>query len=96
MRKVVRAIATVLICAFCAGVTGCGKPVLRIADASLGDYYTEQEFKKLSPEQREEYCAELARQDSLYKAELGEAREAMDALQARGRSMRSSRDTVQT
>ena len=54
--------------------SGCGKPVLRIADASLGDYYTDKEWKKLSQEQRDEYCAELARQDSLYRAEIEEAR----------------------
>ena len=39
---------------------GCGKPVLRVADASLGDYYTQEEYQKLRKEQREEYCRELA------------------------------------
>jgi nucleoid-associated protein YgaU len=66
---------------------GCGKPVLRVADASLGDYYSDQEFRRLNREQREEYCNDLANQDSLYldeiregTAELAEAREHRDAL----------------
>ena len=63
---------------------GCGKPVLRLADASLGDYYTAEEFKKLRDEQRHEYCRELAEQDSIYRETIVEAREAasMDAARA--------------
>jgi len=94
LRKFAGVVSSALICVFCAGVSGCGKPVLRIADASLGDYYTEQEFKKLSQEQREEYCAELARQDSLYKAEIADTRDAMDALKVRGRSLRAEGDSL--
>ena len=73
---------------------GCGKPVLRVADASIGDYYTEKEFKKLSREQRDEYCAELTRQDSAYKAEIAETREALDALRSRSRSLRAEGDSL--
>ncbi len=63
---------------------GCGKPVLRLADASLGDYYTEEEFQRLRDEQREEYCRELAEQDSIYRADIADARAsaALDAARA--------------
>lgn|GEM_PF-1397028 len=80
--------------ALAASIQGCGKPVLRIADASLGDYYTEQEFKKLSREQRAEYCAELARQDSTYKAELLGLNEEMDQSRARSQALRQEGDSL--
>jgi nucleoid-associated protein YgaU len=60
---------------------GCGKPVLRVADASLGDYYSEKEYKKLSREQREEYCGELAEQHELYREQVDDAKEALAAAQ---------------
>lgn len=43
-------------------LAGCGKRVLRTADVSDGDYYTAEEFKKLSAEQRSEYCDRLAKE----------------------------------
>jgi len=61
--------------------SGCGKPILRVADASLGDYYTEEEYKKLSKEQREEYCGELAEQRETFKGQIADAEEALDAIQ---------------
>jgi nucleoid-associated protein YgaU len=94
LRRLVRVCSCALIGAFLAAASGCGKPVLRIADASLGDYYTEEEFKKLSKEQRQEYCAELARQDSAYKAEIAETREALDALKLHGQSLRAEGDSL--
>jgi nucleoid-associated protein YgaU len=77
-----------------ASIQGCGKPVLRIADASLGDYYTNKEFRKLSPEQRAEYCAELARQDSLYKNELNALKENLDQSHARSLRLRAEGDSL--
>ena len=68
--------------------------MLRIADASLGDYYTEKEFKKLSEEQRAEYCAELARQDSIYKAELLGLKEDLDQSQTRSHQLRQEGDSL--
>jgi len=68
---------------FASAALGCGKPVLRVADASLGDYYTDKEYRKLSHEQREEYCNELALQDSLYVDEIREA--SAELAQAEGR-----------
>jgi len=41
-------------------LAGCGKRVLRTPDVSRGDYYTPEEFKKLSKEQRNTYCDQLA------------------------------------
>lgn len=66
-----------------AGAAGCGRPVLRIADPSLGDYYTAREFRRLRGDQRDEYCAELARQDSIYRAALVDMGEALGAIEAR-------------
>jgi nucleoid-associated protein YgaU len=77
-----------------ASTEGCGKPVLRIADASLGDYYSDKEFKKLSKEQRAEYCAELARQDSLYKEELLGLKEDLDHTRARSLRLREEGDSL--
>ena len=40
-------------------VTGCAPAVTRTADPSEGDFYTEEEYQKLSGDQREAYCADL-------------------------------------
>jgi len=89
-----RLIQAASILAVAASIQGCGKPVLRIADASLGDYYTSKEFKKLSAEQRAEYCAELARQDSMYKSEMTDLRDQLDQSQARSRGLRAEGDSL--
>jgi nucleoid-associated protein YgaU len=73
---------------------GCGKPVLRVADASLGDYYTEKEYRKLNDEQREEYCRELKEQLSTYEYEITDAREALAALEARSRAHHAATDSM--
>ncbi len=41
-------------------LAGCGKRVLRSADVSKGDYYSAEEFQRLSKEQRNAYCDQLA------------------------------------
>jgi nucleoid-associated protein YgaU len=73
---------------------GCGKPVLRVADASLGDYYTEKEYRKLSEEQRLEYCQELADQDSVYREEIADARGAGDRFSTRSQAARAAADSL--
>ncbi len=83
-----------LIVALAASIQGCGKPVLRVADASLGDYYTPKEFKKLNKEQRAEYCAELARQDSIYKEELLGLTGELDQSRARALRLREEGDSL--
>jgi nucleoid-associated protein YgaU len=68
--------------------------VLRIADASLGDYYTEKEFRKLSQEQRDEYCAELAEQDSGYRAATADLRNALAEIEARRAAATAGADSL--
>jgi nucleoid-associated protein YgaU len=58
----------------------CGKPVLREADPSLGDYYTKEEYKKLSSEQREQYCQDLADQLETYQDQIAQGEEALASL----------------
>lgn len=74
--------------------TGCGKPVLRVADASLGDYYTAKEYRKLSDEQREEYCQELAEQRDLFREQIEGAQEALDALHETTGPLRAEVDSL--
>jgi nucleoid-associated protein YgaU len=74
--------------------SGCGKPVLRLADPSLGDYYTDEEFKKLRQAERDEYCNELALQDSTYQDEIREARAALEALELRRDPLRREADSL--
>ncbi|HEU4940912.1 MAG TPA: LysM peptidoglycan-binding domain-containing protein [Candidatus Eisenbacteria bacterium] len=74
--------------------TGCGKPVLRVADASLGDYYTQKEYQRLSDEQREEYCRELAEQRDLFREQIEGAQEAIDALHETTGPLRSEVDSL--
>jgi nucleoid-associated protein YgaU len=40
-------------------VAGCAPQVTRMADPSSGDFYSEEEYQKLSKDQREAYCADL-------------------------------------
>jgi hypothetical protein len=68
--------------------------VLRVADASLGDYYSSKEFRKLSKEQRAEYCSELARQDSIYQEELLELKGELDQSHARSLRLRAEGDSL--
>ena len=75
-------------------VAGCGKPVLRVADASLGDYYTEKEYQKLSDEQRAEYCQELSEQRDLFREQIEGAQEALDALHQTTGPLRAEVDSL--
>jgi nucleoid-associated protein YgaU len=92
--KFLRIAEVAFMTALAASIQGCGKPVLRVADASIGDYYTEKEFKKLSKEQKAEYCAELARQDSIYKQELLGLHEELDQTKARSQRLREEGDSL--
>ncbi|HYR52634.1 MAG TPA: hypothetical protein VET83_08465, partial [Candidatus Dormibacteraeota bacterium] len=65
-----------------------------MADASLGDYYTEEEFRKLNQEQRAEYCAELARQDSIYKSEMSSLQDEVEESKARSLRLRAEGDSL--
>lgn len=90
-----RALVTALVLlAAVTGGTGCGKPVLRIADPSLGDYYSAEEFRRLRRDQRDEYCADLARQDSMYRASLADLGEALAAIEARRAAAAAAADSL--
>lgn len=73
---------------------GCGKPVLRVADPSLGDYYTDREFKKLRKEQRNEYCDEMAQQDSSYVAAIADLRETLAGIETRRTRLAEDLDSL--
>lgn len=40
-------------------VTGCAPTITRTADPASGDFYTDEEYQKLTKDQREAYCARL-------------------------------------
>ena len=77
-----------------AGLAGCGKPVLRVADASLGDYYTKEEYEKLSDEQRKEYCNELATQRDLFLEQIASAEEALETYRLHEEPRRREADSL--
>jgi nucleoid-associated protein YgaU len=87
-------LATTALAILVAVVAGCGKPVLRVADASLGDYYTAKEYRKLSEEQREEYCQELSEQRDLFREQIEGAEEALDALHQTTGPLRAEVDSL--
>jgi nucleoid-associated protein YgaU len=75
-------------------VAGCGKPVLRIADASIGDYYTDEEYRKLSKEQRLEYCRELSDQRETFQSQIAEAKDALQGLEAEAEARNREVDSL--
>ena len=75
---------------------GCGKPVLRVADASLGDYYSEKEYESLSKEQREEYCRDLANQRETFQDEIKEDQAALAILKAKAETQGRESDSLGT
>ncbi|HEU5312055.1 MAG TPA: LysM peptidoglycan-binding domain-containing protein [Candidatus Eisenbacteria bacterium] len=95
-RPAAQAIAAlgVIVAALVGGTAGCGKPVLRVADASLGDYYTKKEYESLSEEQREEYCTELANQRDLFLEQIASAEEALQAQRLREEPRRRELDSL--
>ncbi|MCX5801702.1 MAG: LysM peptidoglycan-binding domain-containing protein [Candidatus Eisenbacteria bacterium] len=58
-RKAYFVLIAVALLALCL-LAGCSNKVLRTPDVSRGDYYTAEEFTKLSKEQRNSYCDQLA------------------------------------
>jgi nucleoid-associated protein YgaU len=73
---------------------GCGRPVLRIADPSLGDYYTDEEFRRLRREQRDEYCAAMAQQDSSYLAAVADLRQTLAEVETRRTRLSAELDSL--
>ena len=54
-----RLVLTLVVLVAIALVTGCAPQITRMADPSDGDFYTEEEYQKLTNDQREAYCADL-------------------------------------
>ena len=69
-------------------VTGCSPKVARDVDVSQGEYYTAEEFKNLSEEQYEAYCAAL-------DAELEKLQSEANSTESEASSIRSDLSSVQ-
>lgn len=57
---------------------GCAPGVQRTADPRAGDFYTEEEFQKLSKDQREAYCGQLLREYTAGQDCVVEARDGLE------------------
>ena len=75
------AVALVLLGAL-ALAAGCAPAVQRTADPSGGDFYTEEEFQKLTNDQREAYCADLLAEYNANQDCVDEAKASLDREQA--------------
>ncbi|MFH1502305.1 MAG: LysM peptidoglycan-binding domain-containing protein [Candidatus Eisenbacteria bacterium] len=98
-----RALVVLVLLVALAFAFGCAPGVQRTADPSSGDFYSEEEYQKLSGDQREAYCAQLlseygASQDCVAEARDGLERERtaigdltseFDGLQPRLMSLKS-------
>lgn len=85
-------------------IVGCSPKVSRTANVADGDYYTAEEFKSLSKDQRDAYCADLddqlaklnsaaersTREASDMGAELAKAEKDVKALQSKYDSAKAS------
>jgi nucleoid-associated protein YgaU len=70
-------------------VTGCSKGVERSADVASGDYYTADEFEKLSKEQRDAYCDQLSGQKAEFEAQAASAESRAGEAEAAGSGLDS-------
>lgn len=70
-------VALVLLVAL-ALASGCAPGVKRMADPSAGDFYTEEEYQKLSKDQREAYCAALLDEYSVSEDCVESAKSGLD------------------
>jgi len=78
--KIRLAIALFLLAALVAA-SGCAR-VERAADPTTGDYYDDEEFQKLSKDQRTAYCAELAAEAAKQQACADRSRSDLENEQA--------------
>ena len=73
-------VVTLVLLVAVALVTGCAPQITRTADPSGGDFYTEEEYQKLTMDQQKTYCADLLAaygdaEDCVNTAQAGLARE---------------------
>jgi nucleoid-associated protein YgaU len=59
MKNLIRSFGLMILAMGLLITAGCGKNVTREANVSEGDYYSAEEFKGLSTDQRDAYCASL-------------------------------------
>lgn len=97
LHRALTAIALVAVIA----LAGCGPKVTRTVDVSNGEYYSEEEFMKLSTEQRDAYCAqldgELARLDTEAQGTTGQvatAQRELSGVQSEIRDLQSRYDSA--
>jgi nucleoid-associated protein YgaU len=84
-------------------LAGCGGGVDRQANVGAGDYYSAEEFNKLSSEQRDAYCDELAQaqqnlesQAAGARAQADEARGAIGGLESQLTQVNSEFNALQS
>lgn len=75
-------------------LSGCGKKVTRAVDVSSGDYYTEEEFKNLSKDQRNAYCQELADEMARLESEGEKARSSKRSADSEISGLEGERDAL--
>ena len=81
-------------------VTGCSSKVARNVDVSQGEYYTAEEFKGLSKEQYDAYCAALAQElqgletnKTSATSETSDLRTQVSTIQGEVRALQSQYDS---
>ena len=96
-----RRIGTVAFAVALLAVVGCGGKVTRTVDVTNGEYYTAEEFAKLSKEQRDTYCAsldqELARIQtaaSTANNEASQTRSDLSSVQSEVRDLQNRYDSA--
>lgn len=87
--KMLRALSLLALGLLTLGVTACGGGVARDADVSNGDYYSAEEFEKLSDEQREAYCAGLDAELARLEGAATDAQSQTDTARSQLRSVQS-------
>lgn len=94
--KIMRNIAVLAAALPILSLAACSSGVDRSVDVSAGEYYTTEEFDKLSDEQRDAYCAALDARLAEIEAERSEANGATQQAQQELSSVRSELDALRS
>jgi hypothetical protein len=73
---------------------GCAPGVERTCNPSAGDFYTEEEFQKLTNDQREAYCAKLLQEYQANQDCVSEARDGLDREQSATTDLQGELETL--
>ncbi len=87
-----RAIVVLVLLVALAFAFGCAPGVERTASPTSGDFYTEEEFQKLSKDQREAYCTQLLKAYSDGEDCVAEARDGLQKEQTAMADLQSELD----